>query len=146
MAEGKSVKIKGVGVLTPSLSYKEGVEREEVDGEGGKRNAMSLMVGGVNFRADKSLIKEIGKNCDLQRSKRKFVRRLSPFTEEQRLAKAKAYIEKYGMLTVSDYVPISGLSRTSATRELREWSRDLSTGICASGRSTHRVYVKRVED
>ncbi len=146
MAEGKSVKIKGLGVLTPTLAYKKGVEREEVDGEGGKRNATSLMVGSVNFRADKSFVNEVRKNCDLHRSKRKFIRRISPFTEEERLAKAKAYIEEHGMLTVADYVPMSGLSRATATRELQKWSQDISTGIYSSGRRSHVVYIKRQMD
>ncbi len=145
MSEGRSVKIKGLGVLTPTLAYKKGVEREQVDGEGGKRNATSFMVGGVNFRADKSLVKEINMQCDLHRSKRKYVRRISPFTEEQRLAKAKAYIEENGLMTLADYVPLSGLSRTTAFRELARWSNDVSTGIYAKGRRSHTVYVKRTE-
>lgn len=142
MADGRSVKIKGMGLLTPTLAYKKGVEREQADGETGKRNATSFMIGGVNFRPEKSLLTNINQQCDLHRSKRKFTRRVSPFTEEERLAKALAHIEENGLMTLAEYVVLSGLSRTSASRELKKWSHDSATGIQSKGRSPHTVYVK----
>lgn len=50
LGEGNSVKIDGLGVFTPSLAYRKGVERETEDGEGGRRNATSFCVGSINFR------------------------------------------------------------------------------------------------
>ena len=50
LGEGDSVKIDGLGVFTPSLAYRKGVERETEDGEGGRRNATSFCVGSINFR------------------------------------------------------------------------------------------------
>lgn len=51
MAQGRSVRIDGIGLFTPSLAIKEGKEREEPDGSGTKRNAASIRVGDVRFRA-----------------------------------------------------------------------------------------------
>ncbi len=146
MAEGRSVKINGLGLFVPTLGYKKGVERQQADGEGGKRNATSLMVTGVKFRPERSLLNDINEHCKLRKSWRKFDRRISPYTEEERLAKTLAYIEKNGLITHAEYVEISGLSRTSASRELNKWASDKTTGIEAKGRAPHRVFVKRDEE
>ena len=58
MAQGYSVSIDGVGTFKPTLGIAEGKETDTLDGDEQKRNARSIMVNGVNFRASKDLIKE----------------------------------------------------------------------------------------
>ncbi len=146
MADGRSVKIKGLGLFVPTLGYKKGVERQQADGEGGTRNATSLKVNDVKFRPENSLLNDINEHCKLRKSPRKFERRISPYSEEERLAKALAYIEEKGLMTLSEYTVLSGLSRSCAARELRKWAKDKTTGIEATGRAPHRVFVKRDEE
>ena len=62
MAEGRSVKIDGIGTFTPSLTLGRDKEREDAE-EGGKhRNAQSIFIGGVNFRVDRKELLGKSKN------------------------------------------------------------------------------------
>lgn len=83
MAEGRSVKIDGIGTFTPSLALCRDKEREEAE-EGAKhRNAQSICVGGVNFRADRTMIRNINERCRLERAPWKPQRSSKKFTPEQ---------------------------------------------------------------
>ena len=63
MAEGRSVKIDGIGTFTPSLTLGRDKEREDAE-EGGKhRNAQSIFIGGVNFRVDREMVRNISDRC-----------------------------------------------------------------------------------
>lgn len=66
MGEGHSVKIDGLGVFTPSLGIRDGFERESGEPGGQKRNAMSIYMQNINFRADKEFIQETGMHCRLE--------------------------------------------------------------------------------
>jgi len=46
---------------------------------------------------------------------------------------------------VADYMELTGLSRTKATLELKEFRQDTSTGITFVGRRSTIVYVKITE-
>lgn len=68
MAEGRSVKIDGIGTFTPSLTLGRDKEREDAE-EGGKhRNAQSIFIGGVSFRVDRTMIRNISERCQLERA------------------------------------------------------------------------------
>lgn len=58
MAMGRSVKIEGIGVFSPALALREDKEREKTDENAVHRNAQSIVVGNINFRADKRLVGE----------------------------------------------------------------------------------------
>ena len=81
MAEGRSVKIDGIGTFTPALTLGRDKEREKA-GEGGKhRNAQSIFIGGVNFRVDRTMLRNISERCHLERSSWKPQRSSQKFTE-----------------------------------------------------------------
>lgn len=145
MAEGYSVKLDGIGVFSPSLSLREGKEREQVDGDGTKRNASSIRVGGVKFRADKRLVNDVDLRCSLSRERGKTVRGGSPYPPERRLEMALRFLDSNRFLTVGDYSALTGLGRTTASVELRRWSETPGSGIAGSGQGSHRVYVRREE-
>lgn len=143
LARGHSVHIGGIGTFTPSLALKTGAERESPDGKGAKRNAQSVCVGGVNFRADKELLCEVGRRCRLERLPGKgFRRHRSPYTPEERLELALRHLETHPVLTLADYVALTGLGRTTASIELRRWASLPGSGIGRDGFGTHRVYIK----
>ncbi|ADV42215.1 HU family DNA-binding protein [Bacteroides helcogenes] len=145
MGMGRSVKIDGLGIFTPSLALRAGKEREETDRNATKRNAQSLRVGSVNFRADKELVQETNRWCDLERAPWKPARSSRKYTPEQRLALARAYLEENPYLSVQTYRHLTGLLQTSAATELRRWASQPDSGIGISGRGSHRVYIKRKE-
>ena len=143
MAEGRSVKIDGIGVFTPALGLREGFERETGKEGERRRNATSICVSRIHFRADKELLQETASHCRLERSTRKFRKSSTRYTPEERLRLAKEYLETRPYLTVANYAALTGLLRDTARKELNNWVEDKSSGIGSSGRGTHKVYVRR---
>lgn len=143
MAHGRSVKLEGIGVFTPSLSLKEGKEREETDGEATRRNAQSIEIGNINFRAEKTLVRDTNSQCNLQRQKGDWRCNRSKHSPEERLALALKHLESSPTLTIGEYAGITGLSQTAAGIELKKWAASPESGIYFKGRGSHKVYVKK---
>ena len=139
---GYTVTIDGFGTFKATIGLKQSKEMDTISGDETKRNAKSLCVNGVNYRPDKELIQHARMNCKLERSHVSRLRK-SPYTKEERLARALAFITENGFMTLQDYVELTGLSRTTACRELKELCSNHTSGIDTSGRGTHKVYVTR---
>jgi len=145
MGMGYTVSIDGIGTFKATVGLKRFKEMDSIEGEAPKRNAQSLCVDGVNFKADKELVKQVGMHCKLERGHVSRLRK-SPYTREERVALALKYIEENGFMRLADYVRLTGLSRSTACRELMEVCSTKSSGIDTVGRRTHKVYVKRKEE
>lgn len=143
MAEGRSVKIDGIGTFTPALALRRFKEREEAGENGKHRNAQSIYVGGVNFRADRTMIRNVNASCRLERAPWKPQRSSQKFTPEQRLAMALKHLDEHPFLTVRDYRRLTGLLQTAATNELKQWANLPDSGIDTTGRGSHKVYIKK---
>ncbi len=147
MGGGYSVKIKGLGIFTPALGLREGKERESGEEGDPKRNAASICLKDIHFKADKEFVHETARNCHLQRARYKKCRRSSQlFSPQERLAMAKEYLRKNLIMSVADYCRLTGLLKTAAATELREWEENPETGIGSKGRRTHKVYVLKPGD
>lgn len=105
-------------------------------------SARSLQLTSVNFRADKTLVREANHQCKLERYGESRIRQ-SPYTKEQRLQIALEYMEKNGAMHIADYMELTGLSRTTATLELKAFRQDPTSGITFVGRGSQKVYVKK---
>ena len=145
MASGHSVHIDGLGTLMPKIGLREEAESEVLDGEAPKRNARSLHVTGVSFRADKRLVRQLDLRCKLEKGAVSRIRR-SRYTEAQRLEKAREFLRKHTVMRLGDYYRLVGLSRTTASLELRKWERDPETGITSEGSYATKVYLLRPMD
>ena len=145
LGEGHSVTIDGLGTFRASLGLAEEKEMDTFDGNETKRNARSLRLTGINYRADKVLIREANRHCKLERAGESRLHH-SPYTKEERLKLALQYLEEHGAMRVAEYMELTGLSRTKATLELKEFRQDLSSGITFIGRGSAKVYVKALEE
>jgi len=145
LGEGYSVSIDGLGTFKAAIGLKDDKEMDTFDGNESKRNARSLQLTNVNFKADKALIREANNHCKLERAGESRLCH-SPFSKEERLKMAQEYLEKHGAMKVADYVEMTQLSRTKATLELKEFRHDASTGIDTIGRRSTLVYVKRSDE
>ena len=145
LGEGYSVSIDGLGTFKAAIGLKDDKEMDTFDGNESKRNARSLQLTNVNFKADKALIREANNHCKLERAGESRLCH-SPFSKEERLKMAQEYLEKHGAMKVADYVEMTHLSRTKATLELKEFRHDASTGIDTIGRRSTLVYVKRTDE
>lgn len=145
LGEGYSVTLNGIGSFKASLGLKENKEVDTFDGDETKRNARSLQLTNVRFRADKQLIIEANRHCKLERAGESRLRQ-SPYNKEERLKLALEFLKARSAMRVADYVEMTGLSRSVATKELIEFRRDSSSGISFIGRGSNKVYVKRMDE
>ena len=144
LGEGYSVTLNGIGNFKATIGLEEDKELDTLDGNETKRNARSLQLKGVNYRADKELIKKASQHCKLEREGIARIHR-SPYSKEERLTLALEYLEKHGAMKVANYMELTGLSRTAATLELQEFRRDITSGIDSIGRGSAKVYVKKAK-
>ena len=145
LAEGYSVTIDDMGTFKATVGLVEDKEMDSFEEGTPKLNARSLRIDGVNFQADKKLIVNVDKRCELKRAGVSKLRR-SPFTKEERLQKALEFLSSHGAMRVKHYMELTGLSHTVAVKELREFERDASSGITSIGRLASKVYVRRMEE
>ena len=145
LAQGYSVAIDELGTFKATIGLVSDREMDSFEEGTPKLNARSLRVDGVSFKADKRLILNVDKRCDLKRA---WVSRLcrSPFTKEERLQKALEYLNAHGAMKVKDYMELTSLSHTVAAKELREFENDTASGITSIGRLAGKVYVRRLEE
>lgn len=141
LGEGYSVTLDDWGTFRATIGLEEGKEMDTIDGNESKRNARSLFLNGVNFLADKKLVRNANRHCKLERAGIVRVHR-SPYNREERLQKALGYLEENKVLKVSQYMELTGLGYTTAACELRAFSRDASSGIVSVGRGSAVVYIK----
>lgn len=139
LSDGYSITIGGMGTLRPSIGLRTDKEMDELDGEGTHRNARSLRVSKIQFTPNRHWVRRIDAETQLQLVGTSRLRR-STYTKEQRLAMAQDYLTQYGIMRVGDYAALVGLSTTKASAELREFSKDSSTGIARNGKKSALVY------
>lgn len=147
LAEGNSVELEGIGLFTPTLRMREGKEVISVDAEGQqhKSNAQSVEFGGVNFTAASRLINDCRKNCqnlEHDHYAPDSTLRISRSTREERLQMLLQYLDENRQITVKGYAQLTGLSKSSASRELQELAHAEVPCIERQGRGSHSFYTK----
>ena len=144
MAEGFSVKLDGIGTFHAKLGMRDDMLQDAFEEGEPTHNVKSIQVTGVSYKADNVLINETFKKCHLKKGG---VSRLhkSKLTREERVQKAREYLEKNHFMRVADYVRLTGLSRTTATEELRKLARDPDSGITSRGLKSQKYYILRQE-
>ena len=145
LAQGYSVAIDELGTFKATVGLVKDKEMDSFEEGTPKLNARSLRVDGVSFKADKRLILNVDKRCELKRAGVSLLCR-STFTKEERLQKALEYLNAHGAMKVRDYMELTGLSHTVAAKELREFEHDAASGITSIGRLAGKVYVRRLEE
>ena len=142
LGNGYSVTLDGVGTFKAGLGLKRDKEMDSFEEDETKRNARSLQLTSINYRADKTLVREANRRCKLERYGESRLRK-SPYTKEQRLQLALEYLDKNSAMRIGDYMQLTGLSRTTATMELKAFRQDPASGIAFVGRGSNKVYVKK---
>lgn len=142
IAEGYTVTLDGIGTFQAAIGVREGKEMDGIDGDESRHNAQSLELKGVNYKADRSLVKEAHRRCRLVRAGTSHVNR-SPHTKKERLQMAKDYLSTHPYMRIADYAEMTQLPKSSASLELRTFASDPASGIASNGKATHIVYVMR---
>ena len=161
LGEGNTVCVPGIGTFSIGVRLKDERRQQLEDeqdavAEGTARkasepNARNIELHHLNFRKDKELFRDIQIHFSQQELKRtdgRSGRRITidDTTQCQRIELAKIYLREHHYMHIDDYVRLTGLSRTSAQRELRELATYQYSGITIEGQGSHRVYVLRKQE
>ena len=148
MPLGHNIKIDGLGVFSLSLGFDTSTPSERTIAECGasgddiKSKYRHVCIKGINFKPDPELLKEMNKQATFDRVETDVVvPRKVQFSREDRLAKAKAIIGKYGYMTLGDYAVATGQSRAVASKDLKQLVADASSGITTRGSHSHKVWI-----
>lgn len=141
LALGYTVKVRGLGTFSTSLGVKEGKDYESGSEDEVKRNAQSIEVRNIRFKADRDLISLTDMKCNLVRRGEIKLKKVKT-SEEERLDMALKYLETHPFMKVADYRAMTGLNHSYAAAELRKFSQTEDCGIRSMGRGSHKVYVK----
>lgn len=155
LGEGNNVTLPGIGSFSLGVRLKEerkqqlDEEQEEAEGttkEATEPNARNLELHHLNFRKDKELYRRIAIRFGQQTLKRTGGKQghritIDDTTQRQRIEAAHRFLQEHHYMHVGDYTELTGLSYTSAQRELRELVHYQYSGITSEGRGSHRVYV-----
>ncbi|MBQ9361973.1 MAG: hypothetical protein IJT97_00980 [Bacteroidaceae bacterium] len=139
---GHTATIEGIGTFRASLGLNTGKEMDGFDPDETARNAQSVRVRKVLFKADKRLVQEVSSKIRLERGEDQHLH-LPQTSREERLAQLHNYLTRHAFIKVGEYQRLTGLSRYQATQELLAFDRDETSGIGHQGRSSHKLYVKR---
>jgi len=140
VAAGYTVSVGGLGTFSAKIGVRKDKQQDGFAADEQKRNALSLEVNGVNFRADRRLVREIDRLCTLERGQENRLQR-SAYSADERAALARQFLQEHGSMRVADYARLTGLSHATATRELRSLASDARSGIGSQGRGPLKVYV-----
>ena len=146
---GHNIKIDGLGVFSLSLEFDTSKPSEEAlaydpdfDDEDPKLKYRHVRIKSINFKPDPELLKEMNMSAsfklidvDVETPKE------SRFSREERLAKAKAIIRRYGYMTLADYAMATEQSKSAASKDLNRLVKDPDSGIIARGENSHKIWV-----
>ena len=142
LAHGCAVTIDGIGTFKATIGVCKDKKQDAFVENEPQRNAQSIEVNGVHYHADKALVKAVRCQCTLERGTQSRIKR-SPYTLEERISRAIAFIKDHGYMRTRDYAELNELSLSTATVELRKVRKEEASGINAIGRGSSLVYVRR---
>lgn len=144
LADGDSVKIDGLGMLRPVLGLVEkGQRREWTDAADRTTTTRNVRLKSVNFLSDKQMLSAVEREMTLTRigDREKDEPRKMESTLAERAAMARQYLAENGFMRVADYAQLTGLTRSSATVELRRLADEGTNGIDSQGRGAAKIYI-----
>ena len=150
MPMGHNIKIDGLGVFSLTLGFDESSPSEKAalknTDDNPKTKYRHVCIKGINFKPDQKLLKALNKDISFERSEVEVqVPQKTKLTREERLAIAKAIIEKNGFMTLYDYANATHQSRSVASKDLRQIVDDSNSGITTRGSHSHKVWIAKNE-
>ena len=146
MPMGHNIKIDGLGVFSLTLGFDESSPSEKAElkntDDNPKTKYRHVCIKGINFKPDSKLLQTLNKEATFERGEADVqVPQKTKLSREERLARAKAIIEKNGFMTLYDYANATHQSRSVASKDLRQIVADPNSGITTRGSHSHKVWV-----
>ena len=148
MPMGHNIKIDGLGVFSLTLGFDDSSPSEKAElknaDENPKTKYRHVCIKGINFKPDPKLLQALNQEATFERGEADIqVPQKTKFSLEERLAKAKAVIEKNGFMTLYDYANATNHSRSVASKDLRQIVADPNSGITTRGTHSHKVWIAK---
>ena len=149
---GHTMKIDGLGTFSLSLGFDTSTRSEEVEMwrqedeyfEDPKLKYRHVCIKGINFKPDPELLREMNIQTSFNRVGVEVeVPKSSPYSREERLAKAKGIIRSLGYMTLTDYALATKQSKSSASKDLSQIVTDANSGITVRGQGSHKIWVEK---
>ena len=146
MPMGHNIKIDGLGVFSLTLGFDESSpsEKEALKNadDNPKTKYRHVCIKGINFKPNPKLLQALNQEATFERGETDVhVPQKTKLTREERLAKAKAIIEKNGFMTLYDYANATHQSRSTASKDLQQIIADPTSGITTRGTHSHKVWI-----
>lgn len=144
LTNGHSMKIDGLGIFSLALGFCDDKGKDELTKEELKRKDKyrHVCAKGIKFKVDADLIKDINRYTDFERSQPGVVKsKKVVLSQEERKQRALQLIEQNGYITLNDYACANNLSRSMASRDLKRFTSDPTSGIKEKGDHSHKVWV-----
>lgn len=146
MEIGHSVKLNPLGTFRPKLGMKKGHPTLTADDMQERHNTEHVEIKSLNFIASQDFIKDFKHKTELEYcGKDKNLRRITT-SREERLQMALDFLDSHQEMRVIDYLRITGMAKTSACKELREFCADPESGLTKIGNANQLRYVKREQN
>ncbi len=145
MPMGHNIKIDGLGVFLLTLGFDESSPSEKTElkntNDNPKTKYRHVCIKGINFKPDPKLLQALNKEATFERGEVDVqVPQKTKLSREERLARAKAIIDKNGFMTLYDYANATHQSRSVASKDLRQIVADPTSGITTRGSHSHKVW------
>ena len=141
MDMGYNVKLDGLGTFSLAIGF-EDEKTNEMLSDKDKMLYRKVGIKDVNFKADTSLLKALKKDVSLTREESGVNKlKATKFSLGERIQRALQVIEKDGYITLSDYAYVNHLSRSSASRDLREITAGENPPLAIRGNGSHKVWI-----
>ena len=151
MPLGHTIKIDGLGVFSLSLGFDTSSPSEKAIADSDKKEEniktkyRHVCIKGINFKPDTELIERLNSQTTFERVEPNIVTpRKKKYNREERIAKAKAIIERNGYMTLTDYALTTNQSRAAASNDLRDIVADATSGITTRGSHSHKVWIAQL--
>lgn len=159
LGKGHSVELPNIGVFSIGVRMKgdaeqdakpgneAGVAAADTDAADPEPNARSLRLDHINFSKNKDFFGQVEACFSKQSLRRVYGRegvriKTSKYPQvKNRMIVAREFLADHPFMTVSDYANITGLSYSTAQRELKQAWQNPDYGITVKGSGSHRVYV-----
>lgn len=136
LADGYNVKLGEIGTLSATLTSRKVTSKKEI-------RSASVHFDSIKFKPSRSFVKEMRRKgeFELERVDPAYGFRNSSqaYTAEERFALLTAYLKEHTFITRKEYTNLTGLLKTKAANELRQWYYEKK--IERSGRVPHVIYT-----
>lgn len=149
IAEGHSVELMNIGIFSVGVRMK---AAEDTDLAHKNKNARSLEINHINFRKNNEFFESVCNHFSHQNFRRAHgdvgVRiKVSQYPQvRNRMIVAREFLATHPFMTIRDYATLTGLSYSTAQRELKEAWQEPKNGLDILGSGSHRVYILRKEE